>query len=352
MGSVKFDLKADEVRLKDISLSSVEDIHNFVDMLDLIYDEHLNGNTYATCLYVDFEKGINEIENNTYIMMFHDISIGKSPITQDEINQGIIEIYDVASYRLGIEKEEYVHNLNENIASLYTFYNDKWIHSINNNYKNKLITYEEKSKKNLLEVDYDKLKELDALKKYAYSRRTYQGKLPTEIKQLYEYRDILIEKINKLNKMKKKYYKKDNKRYNKYKSEASKLRTFKIQVDKDISILKLHYGIKIKNKNRQGQNNEGNNISYNAEQYSIVSAHEKYINQLKTEKYNELMDNIYVGKIKEIAEKCLTTRQFMIYELYYSIGLTQREIGDIMGFSQQAIQKELKIIIKKIIKNM
>lgn len=352
MGAVKFDLTSEEIRLRDLSLNSVEDIYNFINMLDVVYDEHVNGNTYATCLYTDFQRIIDSIGVNVYIKTFVDIQIGHKPITQSELYAGLFDIEEVSATRLNVDTNVFLKGLRENVEEAYNIVQYQWLEYINKYYKNKLIKDNVEKTENRWEVDEERLKELDALMKYSHSRRTYQDNIPTEIKQLYDYREKLAEQIKYLDKQKKKYHKKNKERYFDYKQKASKLKTFKIQVDKDISILKRHYGISIENKNAQGQLNAGNNISYNINNGEVLSAHENQIDSMKLEQYNELFDKVYVGKIKEIAEKHLNSRQIIIFELYYFVGMKQREIADMTGIQQPNVARDLDVIIGKLKKEI
>lgn len=343
MGATKIDIHKDEVQYKDVSFSSYEDIYNTLLKLDLIYNDFEDGNLYAGFIYNDLVQLMGKIDDAEYIKMYHDIQLGIIPMKIDDHEK---KIEDVAAENLNITSYEYIQNLNVNIEKMVEVNYSLWIKSINKQFKNKLIKDSIDEKDILAHMNDVKLKEIDFIRKYVYSNERYHlDILPKDIEELYEYRDYIINKINEFEEMKGKYFKKDNVRFTYYKNKISQYTNIKIEVNKDISILKDHYFIPKGNQNNKGKKEF---IRYNSNSSHIINAQAKTMYTSKLQQIELITSDIDVGKIKEIARKVLTNRQYIIFELYYLNGLTQQEIADIIEVSQPFIKKSLDKIINKI----
>ena len=163
------------------------------------------------------------------------------------------------------------------------------------------------------------------------------------------FQKYIEEKIKELKKKVNKYKKKDNKRYEKYKNELKKYNTINIQVRKDINIIREYYGETLGNQNNQPKREF---VSYNGNINEIFEAHENQLQELKNQSYKEIYNKMYVGKIKEIAEKVLTNRQYLIFEMYYFNGVTQQEIADVLGIFQPNVKRDIDKINKIIKENI
>lgn len=351
MGAVTVDLLKDELQYKDISFSSFEDVYDVLLKLDLIHNDFKDGNLYAGFIYNDLVNLIKKINNSQYIKLYHDIQLGIIPMIVFDHDKTIEEF---AAEKLNISSYEYIEKLNENIQDIVNLNCILWLESINKTYKNKLIKNESDDKKILTHINDEKLKELDFIRKYVYSNERYQlDELPKDIQELYDFRDYIIKKIDEFKDMKEKYYEKDDVLFEYYKSRLSQYETIKIGVNKDISILKKHYSIPKGNQNNKGKKEF---ISYYSDDGSIPNKvlikHEYQNYHNKLSQHEKLESEVYVSKIKEIAKKILTNRQYIIFELYYLNGFTQQETADIMGIPRPNVTSELKIIINKIKKNM
>jgi RNA polymerase sigma factor (sigma-70 family) len=344
MGTVKIDLNKDIVTHQDLSLNSIEDIYDFIYRLDIVYNEYKDGSQEALILYNEFRDLIKNIKDNTYIAHYHDAILGLRPLSKDDWDK---DINEVCASRIGVTVEEFKEGLHKNICDIHKLKQERWL----SQFKNKLIELNcSKKHDQLKHFNEKRLLEIDFIKKYVNPRLVYRKeKKPNSLEELYVFQKYIEEKIKELKKKVNKYKKKDNKRYEKYKNELKKYNTINIQVRKDINIIREYYGETLGNQNKQPKREF---VSYNGNIDEIFEAHENQLQELKNQSYKEIYNEMYVGKIKEIAKKVLTNRQYLIFEMYYFNGMTQQEIADIMGIPRQNVTREIDFILKKIKENI
>lgn len=348
MGSVKFDLTKNEIKLKDLGLNSIEDIYDLLFRLDIIQAEKEQGNDEAFFLFNDLINSLQYITENKYIKSYIDIQLGITPMGVDDFDK---EVEEVCAERMGMSIDEFKNGLHKNIEDVYEYLKNKRAEWVESYYKNKVIDINlRKNKEYELLSDVTKLYQIDFNKKYMDHKIVYRNvKKPKSLKELESYQKELESKIKETKRKLNKYRKKDNKRFFKYKNELSKLQSLNIQVRKDINIIRECYGETLGNQNGKGKKDV---VSYDSSMGEIVNAHEEQLAIEKYESYSVIDANIEVGKLQKIAEKILTSRQYIIFELYYLNGMTQQEIAEIMGVLQPDIKKDLQRIIKKITKKM
>lgn len=343
MGTVKIDLNKDIVSHQDLSLNSIEDIYDFIYRLDIVYNEYKDGSEEALILYNEFRDLIKNIKNNTYIAHYHDAVLGLKPLTNDDYNK---DINEVCASRIGITVDEFKEGLHKNICDIHKLKQKRWL----NQFKNKLISLDYKSNETVKHFNEQQLLEIDFIKKYVNPRLAYRHEeKPKVISELYQYKDYIQNKIKQVEKELKKHKNKDNDNYKKYNKELKKLKAIKIQIDKDLKIIKEHYGLTI---GKQNSNGAKTTVGYNGNIREIFEAHENKLQEDKDSFYKEINNRMYVDKFKEIAEKVLTNRQYLIFEMYYFNGMTQQEIADIMGIPRQNVTREIDFILKKIKENI
>jgi len=344
MGTVKIDLNKDIITHQDLSLNSIEDIYDFIYRLDIVYNEYKDGSEEALILYNEFRDLIKNIKNNTYIAHYHDVILGLKPLTNDDYDK---DINEVCASRIGITVDEFKEGLHKNICDIHKLKQERWL----SQFKNKLIELAYNKKKDQLKhFNEQRLLEIDFIKKYVNPRLVYRKeKKPSSLEELYVFQKYIEEKIKELKKKVNKYKKKDNKRYEKYKNELKKYNTINIQVRKDINIIREYYGETLGNQNNQPKREF---VSYNGNINEIFEAHENQLQELKNQSYKEIYNKMYVGKIKEIAEKVLTNRQYLIFEMYYFNGVTQQEIADVLGIFQPNVKRDIDKINKIIKENI
>lgn len=344
MGAVKFDLHKESIPFLDFGTVTYDEIYDFLFNIDIIYNYHVNGNITATCIYLDFKNLMTMMNDNSYIEMIHNIIIGKTPYTNKDRDLSVIE---VAAKRIGNSPEDFEQRLSTNIFEMQQIGREVWLQWVNQCYHNCDFGIEsKKTKKHNFLLNDKKLRELDFLRKYSYNKRIYnKEQLPKSIQDLYDYRETILNNIDTNKKMAKKYHKKDNERYKKYNKEIKRLVNIKIGVDKDIGILKTHYNIPIGKQNGSGRIV---NISYNPNDGHIIQQQERRLEKAIEMQNEALIDEFHVGKLQKIAKNILTIRQYIIFEMYYINGMTQQEIADVLGVSQQAIDKSVSKAIKKI----
>jgi len=348
LGSVKFDLTKNEIKLKDLGLNSVEDIYDLLFRLDIIQAEKEQGNDEAFFLFNDLINSLQYINENKYIKSYINIQLGITPMGVNDYDK---EIEEVCSERMGISIEKFKEGLHKNVEDVYEYLKNKRSKWIDSYYKNKVIDMNLKVNKEYeLLSDVTELYQIDFNKKYMDHKIIYRNiEKPKSLEELESYQKDLELKIKETKRKLNKYRKKDNKRFLKYKNELSKLQTLNIQVRKDINIIRECYGETLGHQNKKGKKDT---VSYDSNMSEIVNAHEEQLAKEKYESYSAIDANIEVGKLQKIAEKILTSRQYIIFELYYLNGMTQQEIAEIMGDFKGNISNDIKIINKKISKNL
>lgn len=348
MGSVKFDLTKNEIKLKDLGLNSIEDIYDLLFRLDIIQAEKEQGNDEAFFLFNDLINSIQYIDDNKYIKSYINIQLGITPMGVDDFDK---EVEEVCAERMGMSIDEFKNGLHKNIEDVYEYLKNKRAKWVETYYKNKVInTNLRESKEYELLSDITKLYQIDFNKKYMEHKIVYRNaQKPKNFEELKQYQSDLELKIKETKRKLNKYRKKDNKKSLKYKNELSKLQTLNIQVRKDINIIRECYGETLGHQNKKGKKDT---VTYDSNMSEIVNAHEEQLAKEKYESYSAIDANIEVGKLQKIAEKTLTNRQYIIFELYYLNGMTQQEIAEIMGIPRPNVTREINSIITKIKKNI
>ncbi|MGG3987500.1 sigma factor-like helix-turn-helix DNA-binding protein [Bacillus smithii] len=348
MGSVKFDLTKNEIKLKDLGLNSVEDIYDLLFRLDIIQAEKEQGNNEAFFLFNDLINSLQYINENKYIKSYIDIQLGITPMGVDDFDK---EVEEVCSERMGISIDEFKNGLHKNIEDIYKYLKNKRSKWIDSYYKNKVIDTNLKVNKEYeLLSDVTKLYQIDFNKKYMDHKIIYRNiEKPKSLEELESYQKELELKIKDTKRKLNKYRKKDNKKFFKYKNELSKLQSLNIQVRKDINIIRECYGETLGHQNKKGKKDT---VSYDSNMSEIVNAHEEQLAKERYESYSAIDANIEVGKLQKIAEKKLTNRQYIIFELYYLNGMTQQEIAEIMGSFQPNVKRDINKINKILNENI
>lgn len=349
MGSVKVDLKAGDMKYQETSFSSTEDVYDFLLRLDLIYDDSRNGNTEAICLYADFIRLLDSVENVTIVKMYHDIQLGLSPMTVDDYG---LDILEVIVKRTNLPMKEIVFGLNREMDTIVEQNKVNWTNSININYKNTYLgaLEENKEPKQNFGVNESENLRIDFMRKYIYPSTLYdKTDLPQDLEEMLTLQRNTKDKVKELQALVLKYKKKDNKRHNDFKTRLKQMTNFKIQIDKDVVLLKKHYNIPIESNNKKGKTSF---MSYDLNNQEVLKGHQDVQREQILSSYDKIDSHIQVGKIKEIAEKTLTKKQLLIFNLYYFGEMTQQEIAGIIGDNQPNVKNDIKRILVKIRKNM
>lgn len=323
--------------LKEYSFSSVEDVYDFLSRLGFIYEKKEKDEELLHH-YIDFLRLIDKIDNNEFIILYHDAKIGRH---SSKHTKTASDIGDICAKIMKINKNEFDEGLLGNVEDVVKINKQEWLEYINKKYKNKIIVSEPIKKK----------EQIDTINRNTSSEKTVKNKIELTQEQLqqkekdlsglYEYLDDIENRLDTLSKS-------DKKGTDEYK----KLTNIKIQVQKDINIIRKSYGEALGNQNKMGRRGFVSYDSENPNYQHIVSTHENYLSNLKDEQIYELKKEEKIKEVKNIAKKILTNRQYIIFEFYYFNGLTQQEIADLMGLDQRNITNDLKIIINKIKKNL
>lgn len=330
MISIKADIYKKDRDFYDYSLSSVEDVYKTLWFLDIIYQEKENGNTEAMAIYNDLAELFNQ---NKVCDTYLKIQTGKIPLSHNDYGKEIIEI---VAKKLKMGRYECEKILNESIKKVVEMNFEKWEKCVNQRFKGEVIASSYSCEK-----DDEKLKQLDYNIKYKNSTSYVESEYPDDLKTLIDIQKSIKDKIKNL-KNKKRLNKKD-------KEQLRKLTTYHIDVCKDISILKEHYKIPIANTNKKGSLEF---TSYDENFGFLYEDDEDYTVQALELKNDKLENEYSIWRIKQIAKEVLTKKQLVIFNLYYIAGMTQQEIGDLLGMTKQAVNDFTKKIITKIKNNI
>jgi hypothetical protein len=316
MGTVKIDIYKKDRHFKDLSYSSPEDIYDILFSLDTIFEEYQNGNKEACCIYCDIinlSKQINNPALNEYI----NIQTGVSPLTIEDYDKTLVE---VISERLNLTLSDCEDELYSSIMKMSQLNNELWEEVILIHYLNKKVNSTTTYTLPPTNITNESYWNLDYEKKYIFSKHSHVSNgQPEDIRGLLE----IIEKNNQ--KIEQTTDKKERKKRIKY----------KIELLKDLSILKKHHDIPINQKNNQGTFYE---IPYNDEDIMDYQ--------------DDVSDLWKYDKITAIANKVLTPKQLIIFNLYFLCNLKQTEIAEIVNETQGHISRDLNIAIDKIKKNI
>lgn len=319
--------------LKEYSFSSIEDVLDFLNKLSFIYEKKEKDEGLLH-FYIDFSRLVSKVSNNKFILLYHDVKVGKYNEKHTKTKNNTEEI---CANILKINKNEFNEGLLSNVEGIVRENKQEWLEYINKKYKNKIIVPEPTNKKEQVDtIGCDTNSKKIVKNKIELTQEQLQQK-EEDLSGLYEYLDNIENRLDSLSKSNKKGT-----------SEYKKLTNIKIQVQKDINIIRKSYGEVLGKQNNMGRisfvsyDNESPNYQY------IVSTHENYLNDLEEGKLYELKKEEKIKEIKNIAKNILTNRQYIIFEFYYFNGLTQQEIADIMGIPRPNVTREIGTITNKI----
>lgn len=319
--------------LKEYSFSSTEDVYDFLNKLGFIY-ERKEKDEELLHFYIDFLRLVDKVDNNKYIVLYHDVKVGKYSEKSTKTKNSTEEI---CANILKIDKNEFDEGLLNNVEGVVKENKQEWLEYINKKYKNKTIVSEPMKKKEQVDtIGCDISSKKTVKNKIELTQEQLQQK-EEDLSGLYEYLDNIENRLDSLSKSNKKGV-----------DEYKKLTNIKIQVQKDINIIRKSYGEVLGNQNNMGRRSFVSYDSENPNYQYIVSTHENYLNDLEEEQLYEFKKEDKIKEIKNIAKNILTNRQYIIFEFYYFNELTQQEIADLMGDSRSAIKMELPRIIEKI----
>ncbi|MBX0320171.1 RNA polymerase sigma factor [Shouchella clausii] len=358
MGAVTFDLKKDEIQYMNFGLHNVSEIKEVANSLDMIYLSRSLGNAEASALYNDFISLMSQIKDSRFIRAYHDVKIGIIASKKLKAARQLGESpkpfegtpEEEAAHLLDISVEEMQEGLLTNYQAMSDQAYSQWatyIQAYANSYnksKAKLSTKPSQWSKDLT-LNTEKLIELDQLKKHVHPRHAYRKSFePTSLSELENYRKTIAKKLSESKKKAIKYKEINPSLFTEYRNEYKKLAAIKIQVDKDIGLLKKIHKLPVGNQNQKGKKEMiSYESSFDAPLYDDYNKKECVLEQIQDIKKEQLLE-----KIRSLAEKTLTPKQQVVFHLYYFLGLKMKEIADMIGVSQPAVKQQLNTIVKKI----
>lgn len=323
------DIEKSSRQYYDISFSSVEDIYDFLFRLDQIYIDAYDGNYEALVLILDFRNFIKTIKQQDLKQVLFEyfcIQTGKKPLKLNN-NEDLL---DNISKRLNMDKEKCSDFLLQSINQIISINKANWLQWVK-----KYLLYGVKRE------DRSKIKKpivKDEIKNEINKVNNKQNKLndkelPDDLKQYIIYEKYNHKKIKELKKILKTVNEEKRKIINKEIKQRIKI---EIELHKDISTLKYIYKIPVKPLNKQSKTKK---FSFNDEYLNVQEIY-------------DFQDDIDIEKINIIAKEKLTNRQYLVFDLYYNLGITQQEIADITNDFRENIKKILQNSVNKIKNNL
>lgn len=340
-----------------MSFSSVEDVYEILNKLDVIIQDSHEGNKEAIALVEDFRRLIIKSDLQYSILDFYISYQNETNCFEDNCFKSIIEVIsEKLNLSLFMCRETLFGELQILVNSNYNM----WLDWFDNHYyvakdckikkplESKIeIKFQEPYKpintvpdiipndlQQLIKEEKNNLDKLLKLEEFlSIFALTVQEAKEMELldiigiyKDIKEYKDIILI---------------DGKFKRQIKREKKIRVRMKIDLYEKISLLKKSYGFPVQKTNTQGQK-------------SIVSFNNDFVSEeiVIEDNLNNLNDSFDLEIISDTAKKVLTNRQYVIYSLYYVSGLTQQEIANIVETSREHITQELKNILYKIKKNM
>lgn len=319
---------------KEYSFSSVEDIRDILENFDVTY-EFKNVSEKHFNLYIDFTNLTRQVQDSGVsiecVTRYIKVKTGKTDVFSYK------SVEEQCADELGIGLEQFEDKLEGEIEELVEHNKKNWLSYIRNNYGEKIELQEPPKRVEKAEVVKQDLK-----------TSGHNGKFDVDIKgmnrDLADYLSYLEEINRKLEEL--------EKEGKKGTSEYSKLTTIKIQVQKDINIIRRSYGDKIGNQNSGGRTSFTPYDHENKEFAHIIEAHEEYLANLLDSQLSEHKKNKLTNKVKKIAREVLTNRQFIIFKLYYFNDLTQQEIAEIVDLKRHSVSEYLTRAVERIKQNL
>lgn len=337
MGVVRIDIYQQDRKYHNLSLSSDEDILEVLFIADIIKQDAKKGNHEAIVLKLDFEKLFlrNDVCKEYYkILNGYD----ETYLPNDRIKDHKKSIIELVAERLHMSKEECEDILHKSISEMVEENKEIWSDWANERFKGKVKVINTPS--SLLKWDDEsKFYQNDFNKKYIMSNHNYKEfDYPKDLQELVDAQkknEKIIEELELL--------KKDKKITKEQKEQLKKRIRLDIALWEDIGILKNYYKIEIKKTNTKGKKEV---VSY-SEEYSDRDV------ELLNEENTDIVNNEWqLHKIKSIAEKVLTNKQLVIFNLYYVANMSQQQIAELLNETQGNISRDLQVSLKKIRKKL
>jgi hypothetical protein len=330
VGSVKIDIYQSDRKYYDMSFSSALDIYDMLWILDVIYNDYINGNCEALVIINDLKNYIDTISDNSVIQTYYEIQTGCGELDNKDYNKDILQII---SEKLDISKDDCEKQLYYNVVDIVKLNKTKWNIWYNNNYKNKKVLH--KNTLNYFSKIPDEIYwQKDYSLKYILNKHIYrESDLPNDLLELID--------ISNKNKIKLKELKCDLKKCNNLSdkqnisSQIKKRNKYDIEISQDITLIKKHYCIPLSN---NGPKEKLEEVCYE----DIENT--EFIDKSND---NNIIDEFQLNKIKILTNNILTTKQRILFELRFVLGLGIIEISNMLGVSQPFVSKEISKIIKK-----
>lgn len=307
---------------QDMSYSSKEDVFKILWMFDTIEREKNKLNIDALAIYVDImelTKGLEFLTEYIYIQL------GRTPMSVEDHGK---EISEVIAERRGIGKDECDREISKEIDIVVERNKQGWIESVLNqeiyHYPKKVgakreYFSDEKNKKIDFEIKHGRLAEEQVGKEKEWYPESLQNVIDAQKEN--ENRMSELRSIKERNEEERK--------------ELNRRIKYDIRLFNDIQELKRHYG-------------------YEYAQESIREGSYSFNEDIDIEddfELDEALGEWEVESIKVMAEEVLTDRQFIVFNLYYIVGMTQQEIADILSSYKSNINRDIVNIISKLKEN-
>lgn len=313
------------------SFSSEEDINELLNTLDIISEGIKDGNEDMLLTMIMFDELVETIKKPIYIVTMKNIIIGNTPMQVSDHGKSVEQ---VSSEKIGISLEEFNKGLKKNIKDIIKNNRSNWEKYINERYKNIYFNYTDDISN---EWVGDILNPQDGII-LTYKRDSVMKELSKEDEEtlngLISYQKELEELINSGDLSDR---------------EVSRLTTMNISIRKDIYDIRKTNGEVFYDNRYRGKRQM---VSYEREIRNNLAIHNQQNEERLDDQNEDIVKQENIKKIKNIAKEKLTTRQYIIFQLYYLNGMTQQEVANIIGLKQPYIVEASRAIIKRISKNM
>lgn len=300
---------------KEFSDNCKEDIYSLLFNIGFVYNEKNKGNIEAFALYEDFVKYLTK-EEFPCLNLFYLIETGQID------NNPELSIFSCVGEKLNKSDAEVKQCIDREIDKFLKVKQMDWCDWINKVYKKKLKPRKKKIHRNKSMITDESYWKADYKIKNQLTPMYPEDKdFPEDLEELIAKRNVVLKKIPK--------------------TSAGQVKNNLIESSKsmmnEIVNLKEGYGIPIV---FQHAKKHTTNLEFDERHYV-----EEEIDYLEK-------DMCSLDYIDYVAENNLTETQYLVYQLFFKHGLSNKETAKYMKISRPAITKQTKAIVAKIQKNI
>ena len=345
--AIILDTILDDKDYDKVSFSNKDDIMEFLENYDIIYNQAKSNGGSPLCVIEDFSSLIYDRKKKVCPMIIEYIliKIGKLQVdTKGKVCETIIE-------ELAISNNKRIKTINrildEEIELVIDRNKDRWKKTIEKKYgtsnfsdcslkggkrikTEKDIEFEQSLWDLDYEIKYGKKRMSESVESVPQTNEDYPQEL-LDLELIYESNQT---KLNELRQIKERD--KDEQK------EMSRLIKASTSLLDDIRCIKDYYGIRYEQSTKVESYGD-----YNALEFNDITNCMEYKTLGKSD-FDLEADEIKLSKIKEIADEALTDKQYVLFDLYFFQGLKQKEIANLVGDNQSTVSRNINSLITKL----